>query len=49
MSEQLRQILHVDDNPGDVRLIAIATTRAKVRAVASGDEALRFLRQRSPL
>jgi CheY-like chemotaxis protein len=46
------EILLVEDNPGDVRLIRLAFEEthldARVRAVASGEAALAYLRRQGP-
>lgn len=47
--EPQREILLIEDNPGDVRLmreaLRNADSRATLRVVSDGDEALRYLRQ----
>ena len=52
MAANPMQILHVEDNPGDVLMtreaLDVAGIPASVRIVTTGDEALDFLRRRGP-
>lgn len=49
---ELRRILHVEDNPGDVLMtqeaFASAGIRARLRIATTGEEAMAFLRQHGP-